>query len=121
MTSFWKAAQCGQVMEAYSTIVTGASLEPCTMSVGFISTFDPPLALASVELDWMHPARASAKRTDATAPRARDFVFMGGFPWSFTSVLAERRSWFNRPLQSGDSIRALSKLLFREPVRRLFL
>src|SRR5690242_7828854 len=28
----WKRAQCGQVMEAYSTIVTGASALPSTMS-----------------------------------------------------------------------------------------
>src|SRR5689334_5596981 len=92
MTSRWNAAQCGQVMEAYSTIVTGAFGEPWTISVDLISMFCPVLAELEIGFEfWPHAVKARTANTDITAAlrwvfvMTRFLVFSGPFvtePWS---------------------------------------
>src|SRR3954449_10664696 len=71
-----KAAQCGQVIDAYSVTVTGASLAPIAMSgsdTGFAtSAAVAPCASASViSRSGDSPARAASPVSDRAAVKAR--------------------------------------------------
>src|SRR5690606_10605478 len=68
----WKEAQCGQVGEAYSITVTGASALPSTLSVR------PPAGSISLAVSIMSPSAACAlerpERLTAEAAAARMIV-----------------------------------------------
>src|SRR5260221_2225833 len=73
-TSLLKAAQCGQVIDAYSVIVTEALAGPSAMSgsdTGF-ATSDALCAIASeIRRNGESPARAASPVSDRAAVKAR--------------------------------------------------
>src|SRR3954466_2190771 len=77
-----KAAQCGQVIEAYSVMVTGASFGPSAMSgsdTGFAtSAAVAPCASASgIRRRGENPARAATPVSDRAAVKARRVMING--------------------------------------------
>ena len=77
------AAQCGQVIEAYSTMVTEASAGPSAMSgneTGF-ATSDALWAIASaIRRSGENPARAASPVSDRAAVKARRVMIKGKLP-----------------------------------------
>src|SRR5882724_9012772 len=79
-TSLLKAAQCGQVIDAYSVIVTEALAGPSAMSgsdTGF-ATSDALCAIASaIRRSGENPARAASPASDRAAVKARRVMING--------------------------------------------
>ncbi len=74
-TSVWNCAQCGQVIEAYSTMVVGASAEPMTMSgrgPGAIKRTDAGIDLVLVGDPGARLIEAAAIGIDAGGERHGD-------------------------------------------------
>src|SRR5216683_7325137 len=82
-TSLLKAAQCGQVIDAYSVIVTEALAGPTAMSgsdTGF-ATSDALCAIASaISRSGESPARAASPVSDRAAVKARRVIIKGLLP-----------------------------------------
>src|ERR1700730_3939627 len=82
-TASLKAAQCGQVIEAYSVIVTEALAGPSAMSgsdTGF-ATSDALCAIASaIRSSGESPARAASPVSDRAAVKARRVIIKGLLP-----------------------------------------
>src|SRR6202022_338563 len=78
-----KCAQCGQVIEAYSVIVTEALAGPSAMSgsdTGF-ATSDALCAIASaIRRSGENPARAASPASDRAAVKARRVIINGLLP-----------------------------------------
>src|SRR5467141_1912063 len=79
-TSLLKAAQCGQVIDAYSVIVTEALAGPTAMSgsdTGF-ATSDALCAIASaIRRSGENPARAASPVRDRAKVKARRVMING--------------------------------------------
>src|SRR6267378_2862388 len=79
-TSLLKAAQCGQVIDAYSVIVTEALAGPSAMSgsdTGF-ATSDALCAIASaIRRSGENPARAASPVSDRAKVKARRVMING--------------------------------------------
>ena len=82
-TSALKAAQCGQVIEAYSVIVTEASAGPIAMS-GSETGLATSAALCAIALvirrSGEKPARAASPVSDRAAVKARRVMIKGLLP-----------------------------------------
>src|SRR5216683_3382500 len=82
-TSLSKAAQCGQVIDAYSVMVTGALAGPSAMSgsdTGF-ATSDALCAIASaIRRSGEKPARAASPVRDSAMVKARRVMINGLLP-----------------------------------------
>src|SRR3984893_4592375 len=82
-TSALKAAQCGQVIEAYSVMVTLASFGPSAMSgseTGF-ATSDALCAIASaIRRSGENPASAASPVSDRAVVKARRVMINGLLP-----------------------------------------
>src|SRR5437762_8088789 len=78
-----KAAQCGQVIDANSVIVTGALAGPSAISgneTGF-ATSGPLCAMASaIRRNGVTPARAASPVSDRAAVKARRVIINGLLP-----------------------------------------
>ena len=109
MTSLAKAAQCGQVIDAYSMIVTGASALPWTMSSALSSTDWPPT--------WGSPesqpatksaTAAAAMKTDLHEPAPSESPGDGcGRAGQFHSISAS--SALARPRRRFEPLQRLRK------------
>jgi len=79
-----KAAQCGQVIDAYSVMVTGALAGPSAMSgseTGF-ATSDTLCAIASaIRRSGEKPARAASPVSDRAMVKARRVMINGLLPY----------------------------------------
>src|SRR5207237_6041336 len=75
-TSTAKCAQCGQVSEAYSMIVIGASALPRTRSSGFTASASPP---PGAGLGGVWPMAGEAPASDRTISRLNQISRMGRF------------------------------------------
>src|SRR5258708_11474762 len=80
----WKAAQCGQLIDAYSRMVTGAFWAPSGMSGsdgGFAPTADVALcAMASLSgLNCAKPAMAASPANDKAVAKARRITTINSF------------------------------------------
>src|ERR1700681_4482955 len=79
-TASLKAAQCGQVIEAYSVIVTEASAGPSAMSGSEtgLATSEAPCAIAyEISRSGESPARAASPVSDRAAVKARRVIIKG--------------------------------------------
>src|SRR5690349_24942283 len=87
-TSLLKAAQCGQVIEAYSVMVTAASAGPSAMSGSDpgLATSPALCAIASViSRSGDSPAKAARPVRDRAAVKARRVMIKGLLPdWRFS-------------------------------------
>src|SRR5947199_4061430 len=77
-----KAAQCGQVIDAYSVIVTGASLAPIAMSgsdtgLATSAAVAPCASASAIRRSGEKPARAASPVSDRAAVKARRVIFNG--------------------------------------------
>src|ERR1700722_5569167 len=82
-TASLKAAQCGQVIEAYSVIVTEALAGPSAMSGSDtgLATSDALCAIASViRRKGENPTRAASPVRDRAAVKARRVMINGMLP-----------------------------------------
>src|SRR5260221_11828957 len=82
-TASLKAAQCGQVIEAYSVIVTEASAGPSAMSGSDtgLATSEAPCAIAyEISRSGGSPARAASPVNDRAAGKARRGMVKGVVP-----------------------------------------
>src|SRR5450755_4253687 len=79
-TASLKAAQCGQVIDAYSVIVTEALAGPSAMSGSDIGleTSEAPCAIASaIRRSGENPTRAASPVSDRAAVKARRVMING--------------------------------------------
>src|SRR6476619_1798099 len=79
-TSLLKAEQCGQVIDAYSVIVTEALAGPSAMSGSDtgLATSDALCAIASaIRRSGENPARAASPVSDRAAVKARRVMING--------------------------------------------
>src|SRR5258708_39417595 len=95
-TALSKAAQCGQVIDAYSVIVTDASAGPSAMSgseTGF-ATSDALWAIASaIRRSGEKPARAASPVSDRAAAKARRVMINRLLPgWRVTACRNRQRA-----------------------------
>src|SRR5947199_5853281 len=77
-----KAAQCGQVIEAYSVIVTGASFAPIAMSgndtgLATSAAVAPCASASAIRRSGDNPARAASPVSDRAAVKARRVMING--------------------------------------------
>src|SRR6202035_5419246 len=82
-TASLKAAQCGQVIEAYSVIVTEASAGPSAMSGSEtgLATSEAPCAIApSIRRSGENPASRLSPVSDRAAVKARRVIINGLLP-----------------------------------------
>src|ERR1700692_594484 len=97
-TASLKAAQCGQVIEANSVIVTGALAGPRAMSGSDtgLATSDALCAIASpIRCSGVSPARAASPVSDRAAVKARRVMINGLLPdWRVHAQRIYRRSKF---------------------------
>src|SRR5258707_14852129 len=78
-----KSAQCGQVIEAYSVMVTVALAGPSAMSGSDtgLATSAAPCAIASaIRRNGENPARAASPVSDRAAVKARRVIIKGLLP-----------------------------------------
>src|ERR1700681_3253785 len=82
-TASLKAAQCGQVIEAYSVIVTEASAGPSAMSgseTGLATSAAPCAIAEETSRSGESPARAAKPVSDRAAVKARRVIIKGLLP-----------------------------------------
>jgi hypothetical protein len=78
-----KAAQCGQVIEANSTMVTAASAGPIAMSgseTGLATSVAPCAIALVIRRSGERPARAASPVSDRAAVKARRVMIKGLLP-----------------------------------------
>ena len=81
----WKCAQCGQVIEAYSTMVTGASALPSTLSGS--APGSSSLAMSTVPGDFGRLDRGG-RRCVSAAPGSAGAAGVSALAWSPESLQA---------------------------------